>query len=155
MQWLTVEEALMFALKGLIHYIAYILARVYICGCVCECARNDQTGQAQPQDPEKEWAYPGSILSHTLMLWPRPGPLWFPWSEAAAALIFSSKLQLPSKVNGQKSRRVGSDVHSKEAAVVERQCRHLLINKPLSITTLSTAGWDVAAAFMWNKLKMS
>lgn len=128
--------------------------------CVRMCAWmcvNGQMGRAQPQGLEKEWAYRGSILSHTLVLWPRPGQLWFPRSEAAAALIFSSKLYLSSKVNGQKSRHVGSADHSKEAAVAERQSRPRPINNPLSITTLTfidREARDECAAFIWDKHKM-
>lgn len=63
---------------------------------------NGQTGQAQPQDPEKKGAYGRSILSHTPLPWTRPGHLWFPWSGATAA-----------KGNGQKkSRCISSGDHS-------------------------------------------
>lgn len=100
-------------------YFSMCLLCFYLCVSMNACTR--MAGRAQPQDLEKEWAYWGSILSHTLMLWPRPGLLWFPWSEVAAALIFSSKLYHSSIVSGQESRRVGSADHSKNATVVERQ----------------------------------
>lgn len=119
--------------EGLWH-VACIRACV-CCVSIRVCTRTAR--RAQPQDLEKEWAYWGSILSHTLMLWPRPGLLWFPWSEIAAALIFASKLYHASTVNGQKSRRVGSADHSKNAAVVERQSGPWPIDNPLSITTLA------------------
>lgn len=38
--------------------------------------------------------------SHTPVLWPGPGRLWFPQSEATVALICSGKLYHASKVNG-------------------------------------------------------
>lgn len=89
-------------------HVAYVSACVR---CVCVSVRrceSVQMGRAQPQDPENEWAYRGSILSHTPVLW--PGRLWFPWSEAA--LIYSS--------NGQKSRRVGSADQSNGSREAER-----------------------------------
>ena len=71
--------------------VAYSLAYVS-CECICVCVHvrpcvcgHGQTGQAQPQDWKTEWAYRGSILSHTLVLWPRPGLIWFPWSDAASS----------------------------------------------------------------------
>lgn len=128
---------------------------LHVCVRACVCERPDRVSTA-PGPTERVglsriYSFPHSCaLTQTT-----PRLLWFPGSEAAAALIFSSKLYLSREVNGQKSRRVGSADHSEEAGVVERLIGPRPIDNTLSIVSIhwQQAG-DKCAAFIWDEHKM-
>lgn len=91
--------------------------------------------------------------SHTPVLWPGPGQLWFPQSEATVALICSSKLYHASKVNGQKSRHCWLIRSLKESRIGwEAERASWPIDSPLSITTLAFIDWQAGG---WNVLPVS